>query len=273
MSNKTKRAVSLGIKEILFICLTFVMLLPIYYLIITTFKTPADATNNPLSLPEVWHFEGYAKAWNSMNYPHVFKNTFVITVLALGGMLVLAAMASYVLARRKNKFNSIMFFVLLSGMMVPFQMSIITQYKLVRNLGLMNNILSVVLIDIAVNLPMAVLFMKNFISASVPVEIEEAAYIDGCSVFQGNGASAAAGAGHPGGNEFDCHLERLFNPPHVPAKQKQPHHSAGGKQQCGAVLHQLDGYVPHDGAGRAASGDLLSAHAKTHHQGSCSGRR
>ncbi|GKI16632.1 carbohydrate ABC transporter permease [Allofournierella sp.] len=183
MSIKAKRGFWLGVREVLFIALTFVMMLPIYYLVITTFKTPYDATNHPLALPAEWHFEGYLKAWQSMDYPHVFKNTLVITVLALGGMLILAAMASYVLARRKSRFNTVMFFVLLSGMMVPFQMSIMTQYKLVRALGLMNNILSVVLIDIAVNLPMAILFMKNFISASVPVEIEEAAYIDGCSVW------------------------------------------------------------------------------------------
>lgn len=183
MRTRARRKTLLTLWEGLFILITAVAMLPIYYLVITTFKTPADATNNPLGLPAEWHFEGYAKAWNSMNYPHVFKNTLIITVLALAGMLILASMASYVLARKKTKFNNGIFLVFLSGMMVPFQMSIITQYKLVRTLGLMNNLMSVVLIDIAVNLPMAILFMKNFISASVPIEYEEAAYIDGCSVW------------------------------------------------------------------------------------------
>lgn len=183
MTKNRKSSVGLYIKEIVFIAFTAVMMLPIYYLLITTFKTPEEATSRPLALPTILHFEGYANAWKEMDYPLVFTNTLLITVLSLAGMLVFAAMASYVLARRKCKFNSFTFYVLLSGMMVPFQMSIMAQYKLVRALGLMNNILSVVLINIAVNLPMSILFMKNFIQSSVPVEVEEAAYIDGCGVW------------------------------------------------------------------------------------------
>ncbi len=183
MSKNAKGNTGRCIKEILFIALTAIMMLPIYYLLVTTFKTPEEAATRPLGLPTTLHFEGYVNAWNEMDYPLVFSNTLLITAFSLAGMLVIAAMAAYVLARRKSKFNSVAFFVLLSGMMVPFQMSIMAQYKLVRALGLMNNILSVILINIAVNLPMSILFMKNFIQSSVPVDIEEAAYIDGCGVW------------------------------------------------------------------------------------------
>ncbi len=68
--------------------------------------------------------------------------------------------------------------------MVPYQMSIMAQYKLVQSLGLMNKLPSVILINIAVNLPVSILFMRNFIVTSVPMEIEEAACIDGCSVWR-----------------------------------------------------------------------------------------
>jgi raffinose/stachyose/melibiose transport system permease protein len=169
--------------EALFILITVVAMVPIYYLIITTFKTPEDATLHPLSLPQAWQFGGYVKAWLGMNYPNAFKNTFLITVLSLGGSLLLASMAAFTLARKRNKLNSALFYILLSGMMIPFQMSIMAQYKLVQSLNLMNNILSVVLINIAVNMPVSVFFIRNFILASVPYQIEEAAYIDGCGVF------------------------------------------------------------------------------------------
>jgi raffinose/stachyose/melibiose transport system permease protein len=169
--------------EALFILVTVVAMIPIYYLIVTTFKTPEDATLRPLSLPKAWQFGGYVKAWLGMNYPNAFKNTFLITVLSLGGSLLLASMAAFTLARKRNKLNSALFYLLLSGMMIPFQMSIMAQYKLVQSLNLMNNILSVVLINIAVNMPVSVFFIRNFILASVPYQIEEAAYIDGCGVF------------------------------------------------------------------------------------------
>lgn len=169
--------------ELLFILFTAVMMIPIYYLVITTVKTPEDATLRPLGLPAVWQFAGYLKAWVNMNYPNAFKNTFLITLISLTGLLLLAAMAAYPLARKKNTFNKIAFYLLLSGMMIPFQMSIMAQYKLIQALHLMNNILSVILINIAFNMSMAVFFIRNFIIASVPRELEEAASIDGCSAF------------------------------------------------------------------------------------------
>lgn len=170
--------------EAVFIIITLIAMIPIYYLLITTFKSPEDATLHPLALPEIWHFEGYVKAWENMNYPNAFKNTFLITVFSLAGTLILAAMAAFPLARKRTKWSNVIFYILLSGMMIPFQMSIMSQYQLVRNLNLMNNILSVILVNIAVNLPMSVFFIRSFIIASVSEKIEEAARIDGCGVLK-----------------------------------------------------------------------------------------
>lgn len=119
-----------------------------------------------------------------MEYPRAFSNSFIITVVSLTGVLLLSAMASYAIARKRNTLNKIIFTFFLAGMMVPYQMSIMAQYKLVQSLGLMNKLPSVILINIAVNLPVSILFMRNFIVTSVPMEIEEAACIDGCSVWR-----------------------------------------------------------------------------------------
>ena len=183
MKYKTKRRPSEYILELLFIVLTCVLMIPIYYLIISTFKTQQDATNFPLSLPSEWQFEGYARAWVNMDYPVAFKNSFIITVVSLAVSIFLACMAAYTIARRRTRPYKVLFYVFLAGMMIPMQMSILAQYKLVQGLGLMNNILSVILINIAVNLPLSIFFVRNFIIASVPVQVEEAATIDGCTVF------------------------------------------------------------------------------------------
>lgn len=178
-----KKMISI-IKLISFTILTFVVMIPIYYLVITTFKTPEEALNAPLSLPSKLLLEGYMNAWKAMDYLSVFKNSFLITAFSLLGLLLFASMAAYTICRRRNKLNNIIFYIFLSGMMIPFQMSIMAQYKLVRALSLMDNISSVILINIAVNMPMAVLFIKNFIRSSVPIEVEEAALIDGCGVYK-----------------------------------------------------------------------------------------
>ena len=119
-----------------------------------------------------------------MQYPRAFKNTFVITVCAVFGIVLCSTMCGYVLNRKeKYKITQIIFLILLSGMMFPYQMSILGLYKLVRSLGLMNSPVAVILIDIAINIPFATFLMKNSIS-TVPIELEEAARIDGAGVFR-----------------------------------------------------------------------------------------
>ena len=90
-------------------------------------------------------------------------------------------MCGYVLNRKeKSKITKIIFLVILSGMMFPYQMAVLGLYKLVRSLDLMNTLTAVIFIDIAINIPFATFLMKNSIS-SVPIELEEAARIDGVS--------------------------------------------------------------------------------------------
>ena len=75
-----------------------------------------------------------------------------------------------------------MFLVFLAGLIVPFQMNIISQYRIIKELHLMNTLLAVILVDVAINMPQTVFLFKEFIENSVPWELEEAAIIDGCNV-------------------------------------------------------------------------------------------
>jgi len=182
---KTKNLKNI-IVTLVFIAITVLLMIPVYYLVISTFKTQADAMNSPLALPVKWEFGGYVRAWINMDYPTAFKNSFLVTSISLAGGILTSCMAAFSFARKQkhNRFYAVLFYVFLAGMMVPMQMSIMTQYNLVQSLGLMSNIFSVVFINIAGCLPMSVFFIRNFIVASVPMEIEEAALIDGCSVFR-----------------------------------------------------------------------------------------
>lgn len=173
----------LVVTEIALVLLALIWFIPIYYLLVTTFKSPQDATAHPLSLPRVWVFENYVTAWKNMQYPRALGNTLFITVCSVFLVVVLGCMAGYALARTKTKWGNRMFLFFLCGLMVPFQMNIVSLYKIVKSLGLMNSVFAVILVNTAINLPQSIFLCKEFVTSTVPMELEEAADIDGISVF------------------------------------------------------------------------------------------
>ncbi|MDD2970739.1 MAG: carbohydrate ABC transporter permease [Lachnospiraceae bacterium] len=175
---------SLAATEIIMILLAMVWFIPIYYLIVTTFKNPQEATLGPLSLPKVWVFQNYIEAWKNMQFPRAFGNTFLITACSVLLIIIFGSMAGYALARTKTKWGNRFFLFFLAGLVVPFQMNIVSLYKIVKSFHLMNTLLAVILVDVAVNTPQAIFLFKEFIESTIPRELEEAAEIDGCTIFQ-----------------------------------------------------------------------------------------
>jgi raffinose/stachyose/melibiose transport system permease protein len=171
------------ILEIFMIALAAVMAIPIYYLFITTFKTPAEAISSPMGFPDRVSFDIYIKAWQAMEYPKAFRNSFVITASSVFIIVILSSMAAFPLARRNHRLNRILFFGILAGMMVPYHMALIPLYKLVITLKLMNTLIGVILIVSFTHVPFAIFLFTGFIK-TIPVELDEAAYLDGCGVFR-----------------------------------------------------------------------------------------
>ncbi len=173
---------SLLILEIIMIVIAVIWFIPIYYLIVTTLKSPQEATNSPLALPFSPQIENYITAWKNMQFPRAFANTFLITASAVFLVVILGSMAGYALARTKTKYSATIFLLFLAGLTVPFQMNIVSLYRIVKNLHLMNTLFAVILVDVAINTPQAIFLFKEFVESTVPKELEEAASIDGCSV-------------------------------------------------------------------------------------------
>lgn len=170
-----------------YVCMTILavlVLVPIYYLIVTTFKTSAEATAAPMALPSSFDLSGYARAFQKMQYPRALMNTVIITVCSVAGIIIVSAMCGYALNRKGNyRLSKMTFTLLLSGMLFPYQMSILGLYRLIQTMGLMNHLTAVILIDIACNIPFATFMFRSFVS-TIPVELEEAARIDGAGTFR-----------------------------------------------------------------------------------------
>lgn len=180
-----KKKIASNIAKYIFLGLIAVfVLLPIYYLVVTTFKSGSEAALAPMALPSRLDFSSYVNAFQKMKYPRAFKNTLIITACSVTGLILVSSMCGYVLNRKgKHKIVQAVFLLILSGMMFPYQMSILGLYKVVQQLHLMNSLAGVVLIDIAMNIPFATFLIKSFVS-TIPIELEEAARIDGCGVFR-----------------------------------------------------------------------------------------
>ncbi|MEG1993195.1 MAG: carbohydrate ABC transporter permease [Acetivibrio sp.] len=180
----TRKKRNLVITEIIMIAMAAIWFLPIYYLLVTTFKNPQEATLSPLALPKVFVFENYVDAWSKMQFPRAFGNTLFITATAVFCIVIFASMAGYALARTKTKWGIRFFLFFLAGLIVPFQMNIVSLYKIVKSFHIMNTAFAVILVNIAINTPQGVFLFKEFIEATIPKELEEAAEIDGCSTIR-----------------------------------------------------------------------------------------
>lgn len=180
-NNKTVKKVIYGI---FLVIVSVIMLLPIYYLLVTTFKTPAEAVASPLGFPVHFTFGNYLKAIKAMNYGQALKNNLVISVAAVVFLVIFASMSAYVVARSNKKLFKIMYSIFLVGLIIPFQISIIPLYKIIAGVHLMNTHMGVILVGVfCINMPLSIFLMRGFIN-TVPMELEEAAFMDGCGTFK-----------------------------------------------------------------------------------------
>ncbi|WP_106404262.1 carbohydrate ABC transporter permease [Clostridium nigeriense] len=184
MKKKNKKIIANTAKYIALGFLSIIVIIPIYYLVVTTFKTSTEAAVAPMALPSHIDFSGYVNAFQKMQYPRAFKNTLIITGCSVVGLIIVSSMCGYVLNRKgKHKVAQSVFLLILSGMMFPYQMSILGLYKVIQQMHLMNSLLGVILINIAINIPFATFLIKSFVN-TIPIELEEAAKIDGCGTFR-----------------------------------------------------------------------------------------
>ena len=171
-------------KNILFIVTVLVLIfymIPFFILVINTFKTTPEFIKAPFALPKNFSLDNFATAVERMNFWTTLKNTAIVTITAVAVNTLVATMTGYLFARKKWKVNKIIFMAFLASMVAPFQVYMIPQVKIYAGaLGFSNSLFIVAYIAVGLNLPFAVFLYNGFIEG-IPVELDEAARIDGCS--------------------------------------------------------------------------------------------
>ncbi|NUU04940.1 carbohydrate ABC transporter permease [Leifsonia sp. C5G2] len=181
-TRKKEKGLPWGSPAIYFVALVVIalMLAPIAYIVIGGFRTNSQITVDPAGFPNPWNVANYLDVLSGSTFWQEVLNSTIVAVVTTLGVIALGLMASYVLARYRFRGRGVLYALFAAGLMFPITVAITPLYIVVRNLGLMNSLGGVILPQIAFALPTTIIILVPFLRA-IPDEIEEAAFIDGCS--------------------------------------------------------------------------------------------
>ncbi len=166
--------------EIIMILLGLLFLSPFYFLLANSVKSFGEILSNAAAWPSEFVWSNYSQAWKLARFSEAFRNSIIITVISVILIALFAAMAAYRMVRADSKFNRILLLLFVAAMVVPFQTIMIPILQVVNFLGVNNSIPGLVMAQLGLSIPMAIFLFHGFIK-SVPLEIEEAATVDGCN--------------------------------------------------------------------------------------------
>lgn len=181
IARRGRRDLTLIWKYALLGLFTVLFIFPVYWLIISSFKTNQELFGSPWALPERLDFSNYARAFGEGSLGLYFVNSVIVTAAAVIISTLLSAMTAYGLTRLKWRLSGLVLSVFLLGMMIPTYASIVPLFSMFNRIGIINTHVAVILPHIVFALPMAILILTGFF-ATIPAELEEAAIIDGCTI-------------------------------------------------------------------------------------------
>lgn len=171
------------LKHALLYLLLLVYIFPFLILLINSFKDRRQIILNPLALPQSLDFSNFIQAFNRMSYLHAFFNSLIITVFSVLLIVLVSSMTAYLFARTGWKFNRVMFFAMVASMLIPFQAIMIPLVKIYGSLKLLNSKWTLIYMYAGFGVSFATFIFHGFIKG-IPLEVEEAAMIDGCTRVQ-----------------------------------------------------------------------------------------
>ena len=160
------------------------LVFPMVWLAYSSLKPDSEIFSRTFALPSWGHlaFDNYGRAWKEAHFGEYVTNSVVVTVCSVSLIVFLGSMAGYALARFYHPWGKGLFWLFLSGLMIPAQLAIVPLFFEMRSLGLLNSKLGLILVYTANGLPFAIFILAGFFR-SLPRSLYEAAVIDGCGEF------------------------------------------------------------------------------------------
>lgn len=186
----SKRKITRILLTVITVVLFLITLFPFFIVVINSAKASLEIVTDPIAFPEKWSqlFENIKTIWTSQSirYRSSVYTSAIITLSSLIAISVFSAMAAWVLVRRKTKMSTFIFLLFISGLIIPFQVVMFPLVSLFRMINetfgiqMLRTYHGMIFAYIGFGAPLAVFMFHGFIK-SIPLELEEAALIDGCS--------------------------------------------------------------------------------------------
>ena len=153
---------------------------PVLYVVLGGFRTTGQITNRPAALPDPWVLTNYTSVLGSSTFWNQVRNSTLVALVTTAGVVLLGVMAAFVLARYEFRGRGAMYTFFTVGLLFPVTVAILPLYLLLQDIGLLDSLWGVMIPQVAFALPMTIVILVPFLRA-IPVELEDAAAIDGTS--------------------------------------------------------------------------------------------
>lgn len=180
MSNKKRLTLLVGL---LMGVIALMWLTPVYFVIINAFKTFKEVVVDTAAFPTSLYLDNFKELWQKANYPLLVRNSLIITISSLAGIILFGSMAGYRLARSKSRWSYILLIYFIITMIIPFQAIMIPLVKVLKDFHLIDKLGGIILVYIAQSTPIAIFFYQAAVR-NIPRSMEESAKIDGAGPFR-----------------------------------------------------------------------------------------
>ena len=183
-AGKKRRIIGFGeiIWMIILIILAILIVYPLFWILISSFKDYQGIYGDVWGLPKEWLFQNYVEAWNK-GISQYFVNSLIVTIATVIGVVLISSFAAFGACQLKGKIGAIIFLLCMCGLLLSPQVCLLPLFMLLKTLGLKNTYWAMILPYIAFRLPLSIMLIRSFF-VGISKELEEAATIDGASLFK-----------------------------------------------------------------------------------------
>lgn len=178
MNKKQLKFLSVIVK----LAITLLVISPFYIALIYSVKSKQEMVTDRLAFPKTIHWDNFTRAIETSNFGLALKNSLVTTVLAVIFITLICTMASYIIARKNNRFYNLIYYLFVGAMIIPFQPIMTPLYIDMTRWKLLNTLHGFIFAKIGFQIAFTVLLVSGFVK-SIPKELEEAASIDGAGIY------------------------------------------------------------------------------------------
>ena len=183
MSTHTKKRITAVFLLTILVAFTALYIYPVFLMFLNSFKPFGEVVSDPIAIPKKPTWENFVYVATKIHYIQLFFNNVMITTIGIFGIVFFSSLAAYILDRRRYKYTKLIYGIIITPMLIPFQTIMITLLKAMNVIHLDQSRVGLGIQYWGFGIPMATFIFYNFMK-TIPMEIDESAKIDGASTWK-----------------------------------------------------------------------------------------